>query len=96
MTENQKGAPVPGVYVKGDSVKTANTAAKAVALVFEGYQLQEQVPAEDTSYRELQAEAKELGIPANQSDSALRKAIAKATVPSVPTELGEQRPDTDS
>ena len=28
-----------GTYVKGDSVKVATTAAKAVALVFEGYKL---------------------------------------------------------
>lgn len=29
----------PGVYVKGDDVKRANTVSRAVALVFEGYKL---------------------------------------------------------
>lgn len=29
----------PGTYVKGDDVKVATTASKAVALVFQGYKL---------------------------------------------------------
>lgn len=85
MSENSTEGYVPGTYVKGDSVRTANRRSDAVALVFEGYRLKEQVPAEDTSYRDLQAQAKELGIPANQSEAALREAIAEATVPGADT-----------
>lgn len=34
-----------GVYAKGDDVKVANTASRAVALAFEGYKLQtDEVP----------------------------------------------------
>lgn len=75
----------PGTYVKGDSVKVANTTKRAVALVFDGYKLQKASPAEDTSYRDLQSQAKELGIPANQSEAALRSAIAEKTLPGVDT-----------
>lgn len=81
----------PGTYVKGDSEKVANTAARAVALVFEGYRLKETVPADDTNYRDLQAQAKELGIKANQSEADLRAAIAEATLPGPDTIV---EPDT--
>jgi hypothetical protein len=80
-----------GVYVKGDSEKVANTTARAVALVFEGYRLKETVPADDTSYRDLQAQAKELGIKANQPEAALREAIAAASLPGPDTIV---EPDT--
>jgi hypothetical protein len=79
----------PGVYVKGDSEKVANTPARAVALVFDGYTLKETVPAESASYRDLQAQAKELGIPANQSEGALREAIAAATPSTAVTTVDE-------
>lgn len=75
----------PGTYVKGDRVKVANTASRAVALVFEGYTLQEAVPAEDTSYRDLQAQAKELGIKANQPEADLRQQIAAKSLPGADT-----------
>lgn len=84
----------PGTYVKGDSVKVANTAARAVALRFDGYTLHEATPAEDTSYRDLQAQAKELGIPANQSEAALRAAIAEASLPGADTVV-DPEPATD-
>lgn len=72
----------PGIYVKGDREKVADTPARAVALAFEGYVLKDTVPSETASYRDLQAQAKELGIPANQSEQHLREAIA-ALPPSV-------------
>lgn len=84
----------PGVYVKGDVERVANTPARAVALVFDGFRLKEAVPAEDTSYRDLQAQAKELGIPANQSADDLRAAIAQATLPGPDTIVVE--PDADN
>jgi len=69
----------PGVYVKGDRRRSATSRSDAVALVFEGYRLVETVPAETATYRELQAQAKELGIAANQSEADLRTAIAEAS-----------------
>lgn len=72
----------PGVYVKGDVEKVANTPTRAVELIFEGYRLKESVPAESATYRDLQAQAKEFGIPANQSEPVLREAIAAAKLPS--------------
>lgn len=80
----------PGVYAKGEKTRYAGSAAEAVAAVFDGYKLVEassDVPAEgtvdnhdedSTDYRDLQAQAKELGIPANQSAEALRAAIDDA------------------
>lgn len=70
-----------GIYAKGDTERVANTTARAVELVFEGFRLKEQVPAEDASYRDLQSQAKDLGIPANQSAEDLRSAIAEAQLP---------------
>lgn len=72
----------PGVYVKGSSVQVATTASRATALVFEGYTARvddEPVPAAaDLDYRDLQKQAMELDIPANQSADALRKQIDDA------------------
>jgi hypothetical protein len=42
----------PGVYAKGDVRKTANTQAKAVALVFDGYKRVEDAQAEQASLPE--------------------------------------------
>lgn len=80
MSETSTSAPhQPGVYVKGDVVRTATTPAKAVALVFNGFVRQAPVPpSEDADYRDLQAQAKELDIPANQSADVLREAIFDA------------------
>jgi len=64
-----------GTYVKGDSAKVATSRAQAVALVFDGYVFRGESPSEDVDYRDLQAQAKELGIPANQSADALREQI---------------------
>lgn len=76
MTNSASAAPhQPGVYVKGDSVRMASSARSAAALVFDGFVLQDQSPAADADYRDLQAQAKELDIKANQSADALRVAI---------------------
>lgn len=78
-----------GTYVKGDSLAVANTTARAVALTFDGYELRKEIPSEGASYRDLQAKAKELGIPANQSEDDLRVAIAGAMLPSEATVVDE-------
>lgn len=65
----------PGTYVKGDVVKVATSTKRAVALVFDGYRRKVDGPSEDVDYRDLQAQAKELDIPANQSADALREQI---------------------
>jgi hypothetical protein len=65
-----------GVYTKNGVDRVADTPTRAVALSFDGFTLKEQVPAESATYRDLQAQAKDLGIPANQSEAALRDAIA--------------------
>lgn len=83
----------PGVYVKGDDERVANTPARAVALVFEGFSLKETIPAEGATYRDLQAQAKELGIPANQSEGALRDAIAAKTPSTVNTAVVDPTPE---
>ena len=66
----------PGTYVKGDSVRVAHTAATAVALRFDGYQLRTEDALADVDYRDLQAQAKAAGISANQSRADLTAALA--------------------
>lgn len=76
MSESTNGAPhKPGVYVKGDQERVATSTRSAVALVFDGFVLVDESPAPDASYSDLQAQAKELGIPANQSADTLRTLI---------------------
>lgn len=76
MSDSASAAPYgPGVYVKGDNVQVATSASNAVALVFNGYARQDESPAADADYRDLQAQAKELGIKANQSADALHEQI---------------------
>lgn len=76
MSDSDTAAPhQPGVYVKGDSTQVATSASKAAALVFDGYVLQDESPAPDADYRDLQAQAKELGIAANQKADVLREEI---------------------
>lgn len=65
----------PGTYVKGDVARVASSRSQAVAFVFDGYVRKVEAPAEDADYRDLQAQAKELGIAANQSADALREQI---------------------
>lgn len=65
----------PGTYVKGDVTKVATSTKRAVALVFDGYRRKVDGPSESADYRDLQAQAKELDIPANQSAEALREQI---------------------
>lgn len=67
-------------FQKGDDIRTANTAADEVALRFRGF-----VPVATNAmqravvdYRDLQVQAKELGIPANQTAQELTDAIAQA------------------
>lgn len=78
-----------GVYVKGDQTRVANTKADAVQAVFDGFapvksnsedSSASKGGSEDSSasYRDLQAQAKELDIPANQSAEALEQAISDA------------------
>lgn len=75
----------PGIYVKGDQKRAAHTARDAVALVFDGFKLEESTaPGEDVSYRDLQAQAREHGIPANQTADVLRAAIAEAEAANLP------------
>jgi hypothetical protein len=77
----------PGTYTKGEDVRHASSPSEAVALVFAGYRPQTAASvAESADYRDLQAQAKGLGIPANQSKADLAQAIAEAPVaaPSAP------------
>lgn len=99
MSNQTSGVYAPGTYVNKDGdQRVAKNARQAVALAFEGYALKEAVPAEDATYRDLQAQAKELGIPANQSETTLRAAIAEATLNSstpVDPADGEGTPDDE-
>jgi len=63
----------PATYAKGDQRRSVHTAADAVKARFAGFKL---IAAEDgVDYRDLQAQAKELEIPANQSAEELQEAI---------------------
>jgi hypothetical protein len=68
--------PTPGIYRKGLEVRTAETASEAVALKFAGFVKQTAAALDDVDYRDLQQQAKDLGIPANQAKTALAQAIA--------------------
>src|SRR5690349_144228 len=75
-----------GTYRKGDDVRVASTPSEAVALSFEGYKRETaESVADGADYRELQAQAKELGIAANQSKGALAEAIANHVPEDAPT-----------
>ena len=67
-----------GTYSKGGKVKVAEDVAQAVALTFEGYRYVDEAVADDTGYRDLQEQAKALGIPAHQSKPDLVDAMAPA------------------
>jgi hypothetical protein len=81
MTETSPAAPhQPGVYVKGDSVRIASSTSAAAALAFDGYALRGDEPAPEgdsngVDYRDLQKQAKELDIPANQTSEELQRQI---------------------
>ena len=64
-----------GTYVKGERVRYARTPGQAVQAVWEGFRRADEVDT-DVDYRELQARAKALGIPANGPKAALAKAVA--------------------
>ena len=85
-------SPQPGLFVKGDKVRNAVTPAQAVQAAWEGFvAAPDQAEQESASYADLQAQAKELGIPANQSAVKLAEAIANFE-----PEPEAQQSDTDA
>lgn len=78
------------IYVKGDQTRRVYTPAQRVAAVWDGFKPASEVTADDTDYRDLQAQAKVLGIPANQSKDALVAAIANTPTPE------PESPDSDA
>ena len=69
----------PGVYRKGDDVRVVETPTEAVNLLARGYVRQGATPTEDgPDYRELQRQAKELGIPATGTKEELAAAVSHA------------------
>lgn len=70
----------PGVYVKGPDVRIADNAREAVALVFDGYRRQGEVPQDDgsASYKSLQEQAKALGVSASGSKEDLEARVLEA------------------
>ena len=85
---SESGNYPAGVYEKDGRTVVAQSPATAVALTFDGYRLVKEVDdvnAHDgeevkleADYRDLQKQAKELGINANQSADELRKQIDDA------------------
>jgi len=68
MTENSSYAP--GVYVKGDDERVANSASAAVALTFDGYKLKEEAapaPAEEQKPSETTPTPAALAAPKRKS-----------------------------
>lgn len=65
----------PGTFVKGSVVRVAQTATQVVQLRFDGWSRVEEQG--DVSYRELQSQAKHVGIPANQSAEQLVEALSR-------------------
>ena len=89
-------SPKPGLYVKGDKVRNALTPAQAVQAVWDGFvAAPEQAEQVETPYADLQAQAKALGIPANQSAAKLAEAIANFE-PEADVADSEAQPDTDA
>jgi len=68
----------PGVYVKGESVRYADTPGRAVALAFEGFVRAADQDPESVSYAEVQAQAKALGLPAKGGKAKLAESVAKS------------------
>ena len=88
--------PKPGVYRKGHDTRVADTASEAVSLAFAGYQLQTaESVASELDRAELQAQAKALGIKANQSSAALAEAIASHVPVEGEAPSGSERPAPD-
>lgn len=85
-----------GVYVKGDSVRRCDTNASVVAARWEGYVLLENQDVESVDYRDLQAQAKALGVPANQSKEALEAAILEASKQPAGDQADETTPDQET
>ena len=67
----------PGTFAKGNIVRRADRPVDVVALRFAGWKRVEEQTPDDASYRELQEQAKSVGIPANQSTDALLEALAQ-------------------
>lgn len=82
MSDQTSNAPhEPGVYVKGERTRVAASNAEAVALTFDGYVRKGDEPeaeAPKVDYHDLQKQAKELDIPANQTADELQKQIDAA------------------
>lgn len=73
------------IFTKGDVTRHADTPAEVAQLKFDGFRevVDTVAPAADVAeieipYADLQREAKELGIPANQSAEVLEAAINAA------------------
>jgi hypothetical protein len=65
----------PGSYVKGEDVRTANTRAEAVALVFDGYKLKDEAeqvesPEVDEPDEDVNPDAPELSDPESPLEGA--------------------------
>ena len=90
-------SPQPGLFVKGDAVRFAQTPAQAVQAAWDGFvAAPEQVETVETPYADLQAQAKALGIPANQSAAKLAEAIANFEPEPEVSDSEVQQPDTDA
>jgi hypothetical protein len=71
-----------GTYVKGEQTRLVATKSDAVQAVWDGFT--RATVDSDAPYVELQAQAKALDIPANQSAKALSEAIATYVVDAKP------------
>lgn len=82
----------PATYAKGDRRRSVTTASDAVKAQFDGFKL---VSVDEVDYADLQAQAKELGIKANQSAAALTEQInAKLSDESTESTAGDKSVDT--
>lgn len=70
----------PTTYVKDGRVRVVDSAASRVNAEWEGFVPKAEQSVDDVDYRDLQEQAKALGVPANQSKAALVEAVADAKV----------------
>lgn len=78
------------MYVKAGAVRNCQTRADVVAARFEGFVPAGNQDPVDVDYRDLQEQAKALGIPANQSKAALVKAVAAHPTETTTDPAGDQ------
>lgn len=82
MSDHTSGEYTPGTYTKGDDVRTATTAAKAVALVFDGYKLvEDEAPAESETEAPTEADTK--------TEADAPSTVAPSEVPETKTETND-------